>query len=73
MTRLPATTTTWAQNFRCRFSARQGFDEARAPRRNMRISEGWLDRVQVVHIDMRDFNPPVKADVLVRLVWFFAA
>ncbi len=34
--------------------------------RNMRITEGWLDRVQVVHMDMRDFNPPVKADILVR-------
>jgi tRNA1(Val) A37 N6-methylase TrmN6 len=34
--------------------------------RNMRVTEGWLDRVQVVHMDMRDFNPPVKADILVR-------
>jgi len=33
--------------------------------RNMRITENWLDKVEVVHSDMRDFNPPVKADLLV--------
>jgi len=33
--------------------------------RNMRITENWQDRVEVVHSDMRDFNPPVKADILV--------
>ena len=27
--------------------------------RNMRITENWLEKVEVVHSDMRDFNPPV--------------
>jgi predicted RNA methylase len=31
----------------------------------MRITENWVDKVEVVHSDMRDFNPPVKADLLV--------
>eukprot|EP00802_Teleaulax_amphioxeia_P009695 Tamp_09716.p1 GENE.Tamp_09716~~Tamp_09716.p1 ORF type:complete len:607 (+),score=96.89 Tamp_09716:138-1958(+) len=33
--------------------------------RNMRITENWLDKVEVVHSDMRDFNPPVLADLVV--------
>mmetsp|Transcript_2166 Transcript_2166/g.5001 ORF Transcript_2166/g.5001 Transcript_2166/m.5001 type:complete len:605 (-) Transcript_2166:334-2148(-) len=33
--------------------------------RNMRITEGWLDKVEVVHSDMRDFQPKEKADILV--------
>mmetsp|Transcript_8108 Transcript_8108/g.27202 ORF Transcript_8108/g.27202 Transcript_8108/m.27202 type:complete len:505 (+) Transcript_8108:292-1806(+) len=33
--------------------------------RNMRVTENWADRVEVVQSDMRDFSPPVKADILV--------
>ena len=33
--------------------------------RNMRITENWADKVEVVLSDMRDFNPPVLADLVV--------
>mmetsp|Transcript_30608 Transcript_30608/g.47958 ORF Transcript_30608/g.47958 Transcript_30608/m.47958 type:complete len:232 (-) Transcript_30608:753-1448(-) len=31
----------------------------------MRITENWLEKVEVVHSDMRDWNPTVKADIMV--------
>uniref|UniRef100_A0A6U2IWI4 Protein arginine N-methyltransferase n=1 Tax=Hemiselmis andersenii TaxID=464988 RepID=A0A6U2IWI4_HEMAN len=33
--------------------------------RNMRLTEGWVGKVEVVHSDMRAFHPDVLADILV--------